>query len=510
MTDIVLINSSNNGKSVDAIGRKGYPLGIGYLSSSLQEAGYQTKMIDQYGRGLTNEETVEKACGLRPAVVGISATSFTLKNAVALAEGIKRQLPETFVVLGGYGPTLEDGFVFQSQDVDIVVRGEGEQTVVELANALRTGGDLRNVQGITYRNGSDVVSNQQRPLIKDLDSLPFPDRSEYSQAIYVPERIEVYGSRGCPHACTFCDISEFYDRRYRRRSPENIMAEVSSLLDEYPNKRVVTFTDDSFLTDGSLLLGVHELIEEKRPPVKISFQARSDDFVRNREVLKKARSSIRNVSMGFESMSQSQLDRWHKGTTVNDNRAAINFVFEEFGPASPDALGVALNFIMADPITTIEELKESAAGLTGYPHLWTRGMIDGQMLYPRVNEQHPKYPVHLRVFLYFMRQFEAKREGAMRRYLGDDCAGPFADIQRFERRRELNGIVREYMTRAIGISESAANKGNVSVKLEADELIRWLDAEIEGVDKVPSFLELFPSEPRYRLGDTEEYEEDYY
>lgn len=501
MSDVVLVNASNNDKAVDALNRKGYPLGIAYLSSSLQRSGHDTRMIDPYGRGLTNEQTVEKICESRPAIVGISATSFTLNNAIALAEGIKRQLPEARVVLGGYGPTLEDGFALQNPCVDIVVRGEGEQTTVELADVMRTGGDLRNVQGITYRNGSGIVSNPLRSLIKDLDSLPFPDRSEFSPAAYDPGVAEVYGSRGCPHACTFCDINKFYGRRYRSRSPENIVAEMSSLLDKYPDVRHVSFTDDSFLTDGNVLLGVHELIAEKRLPVKIGFQARSDDFLRNRQVLKKSRDSIKEVSLGFESMSQSQLDRWRKGTTVEDNRKAIDFIFNDFGPSSQNKLAIYLYFIMADPFTTVEELREATEGMTRYPYPWALGDVSMQMQYPQATKLHAEYPVDIRAFIRFMRHFESKKGDIMR--LNHDGYAGFLAAARMP---EINQIAREYMKRAIAISESAANKEKPVLNQKAKELIAWLDSEIKQMDKIPSPLDPFEDELFcYRFKDNEEF-----
>jgi Fe-S oxidoreductase len=140
------------------------------------------------------------------------------------------------------------------QHCDYVVRGEGEETVVELLEALSDGGKPYGVKGVSFWDGDQIVHNPPRPLVQDLDSLPFPDLD----LIVGKENMSVtpiLTSRGCPYNCTFCSVTEMFGHKFRRRSVENVMEELRLL-----KPRSVFFYDDIFNADAERMANLLELM----------------------------------------------------------------------------------------------------------------------------------------------------------------------------------------------------------------------------------------------------------
>ncbi len=177
-------------------------------------------------------------------IVGIQAHSdMTLLEVVRIINKIKELNPRVKVFAGGNAATYLSAVLFRSSDVDIIIKGEGEITFCELVRAMRKGGDIKEIKGILFREGSEIRENEDRPLMENLDELPLPDRSIFDRFPY--PQYGVMMSRGCPYHCSFCSTSAFWKNRVRFRSPDSVMRELVKLKEDYKINKLFIL-DDSF------------------------------------------------------------------------------------------------------------------------------------------------------------------------------------------------------------------------------------------------------------------------
>jgi len=224
------------------------PLGLAWLAAVLEQEGHRVKMLDAPPENFGIDETVQWVRSHGPFdLVGITATTPLVGNATEIARGIKAETPSTRIVLGGVHPTVLPEEVLAEPAVDVVVRGEGETTLVELAEEK----SLEDVAGISFRKDGTVIHTEDRRLIEDLNSLPFPayhllPMGKYRPAAGAAKRLpasSVLATRGCPGQCTFC--FRMFGRRLRVRSGRKV-AEEAALLQERYGIREICFYDDTF------------------------------------------------------------------------------------------------------------------------------------------------------------------------------------------------------------------------------------------------------------------------
>jgi len=226
-------------------------LGLRYLLACLEQHGWSAE-IWKYDRDV--DALVARARARRPLLVGFSLIfQYMAPDFGAAIAALRRAGVDAHVTVGGHYPSFEPAEVLAGiEGLDSVVRFEGEQTLLELVEALRAGADWRAVPGLSFRDGDGVGAAPPRPAIEDLDALPWPSRASFD---YESERLPtaaVLGSRGCPWDCTFCSIRPFYEaqgplRRYRQ--PRAIVAEMRDLF-ERRGVRLFLFQDDDFLGGG--------------------------------------------------------------------------------------------------------------------------------------------------------------------------------------------------------------------------------------------------------------------
>ncbi|MFZ5763490.1 MAG: radical SAM protein [Thermodesulfobacteriota bacterium] len=253
------------------------PTGLLYVAASLEQhcrveildaalAGWRNlKVINgKHHLGLSFEEVGEEIRRRQPDVVGVSVPfSINAQSAHQVCAQIKKINPAIVAVVGGPHPSIRPQEVLADSNVDFVVRGEGERTMPELVRAIAekwTPNQLRHVQGIGFRQGEDIVLTEPRPLIQDLDTLPFPARhlvpmEEYfaamragvgARAMYTSgdKWVSLITSRGCPYSCNFCSIHLVMGRRFRPRSPDNVLEEIRRIRTDY-DVRHFNFEDDN-------------------------------------------------------------------------------------------------------------------------------------------------------------------------------------------------------------------------------------------------------------------------
>ncbi len=324
------------------------PIGLGYVAAVLERHGHEAKILD-----LSVEEW--RHTGLPGYdMVGITSLTPTYPMALRVVERIREQDQDIPLVIGGpHASFLDD----QAFDVfNYAVRGEGEHTFLELADALEKDSELKGVLGLTYRDNGDVKHNPERPFISDLDTLPFPARHLFNLKAKGYMKMDgdvlasAVSSRGCPFGCSFCSTSRLTGLRWRARSPGNIVDELEEVQNKY-GYRALAFVDDNFSLKPERVGGICDEMKERDVKLKWGCMSRVDMTVKNpRMVRKMADAGCYVVYMGIESANQEVLESYRKRTNVEMIKKAIGILRE-------NGIGVIGSFI-------IGELRE------------TRGMIE--------------------------------------------------------------------------------------------------------------------------------------
>ena len=306
-----------------------FPLGLMYLGSVLGQEGYSVEMFDCAFRDDFDEfEAYMRR--FRPQVVGITSLITVRRNALILAEIAKRH--GAFVVLGGPDPTgIPDRYLYhQGADgefpIDVVAYDEAEQTVVELAGHLfeRNGhaNDLRDIPGLRLRDASGgVLATSNRPLIQDLDAIPFPDRHLVDMEPYKEAWTAAHGywslslinTRGCPYGCAWCQKAVF-GRTYRARSPENSAEEMRLLKDVYDPDQI-RVVDDITGINKKWVTAWRDAVQEQ--DAAIPFECLTRVNLASNKMLRDLKDiGCRKIFFGAESGSQKVLNAMNKGARV--------------------------------------------------------------------------------------------------------------------------------------------------------------------------------------------------
>jgi len=183
-------------------------LGLGYLTSVLRQYGYSVHVVDIEQ---APEEILQSALQLKPLLIGFSLIfQFFIERYAELLRGLRANGVNCHFTMGGHFPSLSYQQTLDLvPELDSVVRFEGEMTLVELADAVSTARDWRSIQGIAYRNGREVTATPARPLVEDLDQLPYPERNYEPEAVLGRSIMPILASRGCARTCSFCTIHTF-------------------------------------------------------------------------------------------------------------------------------------------------------------------------------------------------------------------------------------------------------------------------------------------------------------
>lgn len=226
------------------------PLGLINLATILKSAGHHVRIFEfplairqkniHMGRNIYTECS-EQVLEFKPDLAAFSVQCTTYPPALRIAQDIRKTNPAVRIVFGGHNAAFTDALTLQSFPfVDAIVRGEGELTFPELVRGFEDNTDLGSIEGITFRNDDRVVRNPDRPLIEDLDSLPYSDYSfvpppgVYRDVCEIRRAIAILEvGRGCPHHCIYCSQSPFWHRRSRTFSIERLIAEMRNLRDEF-------------------------------------------------------------------------------------------------------------------------------------------------------------------------------------------------------------------------------------------------------------------------------------
>ncbi len=272
------------------------------------------------------DQTLEE---FRPQLVGVTSLTANSPQALLVCKRTKRFDPNIFVVAGGYHAALSPQD-FDGPHVDAVVIGEGEGAFAELVAAIDSGGDLRRIAGLRLRHEGKVITTVQRPLIKDLDTLPFParnltERFRQQYAFYLwPVVYAVETARGCPYRCNFCAVWQFHHGYCRLKTPERVLDELRRVPGKY-----VFFVDDNFLQNLTRAQKIGRLVAGEGINKRYWMQVRSDSVVRQPKVIEQwAKLGLSITSLGFETFREEDLKKFDKHNTVENNEKAVQILKE--------------------------------------------------------------------------------------------------------------------------------------------------------------------------------------
>ena len=305
------------------------PLGLGYLAAVLEKNHYDVDVIDCQALGISFDEFRNEISKRQSTVVGMTAITLTYKSALQTAKIVKEVHPNCLTVLGGPHATFWDVNALQdSLYLDVVVRKEGEITFLELVQRLEAGKSFHDVVGTTCRKDGKIVKNPDRPYIENLDELPFPARH-----LWPIERLRKFEdvfylttSRGCTSWCEFCEAVRMFGRRYRMRSPKNIVDELEFLHNSY-NANQFTFCDDAFTIDQARIEKLCSEIMDRKLKIVWNCGTRVDKVTKEL-LIKMKEAGCASVWFGVESGSQEVLDEMHKGISTAQTIRAIGWVRE--------------------------------------------------------------------------------------------------------------------------------------------------------------------------------------
>ena len=228
---VLMINPPYSSSKYKFIGLVAPPLGIAYIAAMLERNGVTVKILDSPALDIGHETVQKEIQSYSPDIVAVTSVTPTIESALKTAQISKEACPNAITVLGGYHPTFTYQEVLKNDYVDIVVCGEGEQTMVEIVDAIENGKNLRKVNGIATRN----FKTPPREIIEDLDSIPFPARhllpmDEYKILNMKLTTGTIVSGRGCPYKCSFCASSAMHGQKLRLRSAENVVDEMEHLV----------------------------------------------------------------------------------------------------------------------------------------------------------------------------------------------------------------------------------------------------------------------------------------
>jgi anaerobic magnesium-protoporphyrin IX monomethyl ester cyclase len=332
------------------------PLGIGYLAAVLEQEGYKVNVIDCQTTKFNKQALEEKFRSLNPDIIGVTSATVTYLPALEVLKAAKTAVPKALTLMGGPHVTVLDREALsESSDLDIVVRGEGEQTMLELAQLVSEDNlsGISRVQGITFKKNQKINQTPDRPFMQNIDSLPRPAHHHFDVNMYKlfgVNYMPIITSRGCPSACTFCLASKMCGHAFRGRSPTKVVDELEWLRDEF-GAGAFAFYDDTFTFDLKRAFDICDEMQKRKITLPWDCRTRVDRV--SKELLAKLKATnCQLIHFGVESGSPEMLKLMRKGTTVELNAKAIKWAKEA-------GISVAVSLVIGYPTETPEMLQQT-------------------------------------------------------------------------------------------------------------------------------------------------------
>ncbi|MBM3155753.1 MAG: radical SAM protein [Chloroflexi bacterium] len=325
------------------------PMGLAYIAAVLEQKGHDVEVLDLLVSRYSKEKIKHKLEQYKPDIVGLTSVTMNYPIASDIIKYCKSIDKDLITVIGGPHVTFDTvDTLTKAPWIDIIVRGEGEQTILDIVNGKKPG----EIDGIAYRDKNDGIKiTKERSLIQDLDELPFPAKHLFPISRY--HALDVHASiitgRGCPFNCVFCVGSKMGGRRVRFRSPRLVIDEVEQALSS--GFKEINFEDDSLTVNHKHLYAICDEITARGLKFNWSAFSRADTV--NPEMLRRMKQTgCTWLLYGVESGNQHILDLVKKKITLDKVREGVKMAREA-------GISVQASFIMGLPGETKETMKQS-------------------------------------------------------------------------------------------------------------------------------------------------------
>lgn len=323
MARVLLVNPpllTKDGKYIDGyqgVRPKLPALGLAYIASVLEKHGHKVRIIEGMAEIVSFEE-IGKIAGSFD-IVGITSITFFALLVHRVAKEVKDKNRKIPVVLGGPHATVVPEDVLSDNNIDYVVLGEGEDTFLELVNALEKNADIESIKGIGYRKNGKVVMTEFRPIVDSLDEIPLPARHLLPMHLYRSSEVRskrhpalhMMSSRGCPYNCSFCSNRIMHRCKLRLHSPERVIEEMGILVNEF-GAREIHFWDDCFVFDKERVYKICELLHKR--DLRIPWDCEATITQVDLGMLKEMRcAGCFGISYGIETGNEGRFKKLNKG-----------------------------------------------------------------------------------------------------------------------------------------------------------------------------------------------------
>lgn len=292
------------------------------------------------------EKITEKILQYNPQILGLTAMTTNINNALKIARAVRKKQPNITIVIGGIHATISSKEVLSNEAVDFIVVGEGEITFDQFLKNINQPEEFKNIDGLGYKENNQIIINQRRELIKNLNQLPFPAydllKIEEYRSPYMSRTpfISMLRSRGCPFQCIFCGVQNMFGRTYRIQDPERTIKEIDYLVDKF-NIKEIGFKDSEFILNQENVSRFCDLLIERNYDLIWSCNARVDcGSYQLYQKMKKAGCQI--IAFGAESGDEDILKILKKGITVEQIREAVKQV-------KAAKIKASVNFMIGSP-----------------------------------------------------------------------------------------------------------------------------------------------------------------
>lgn len=295
-----------------------YPLGLAYLYSVMENAGYEVRLLflTKHSAEECYKKTKEMLENFSPDVVGFQMLTFNRVSTYRIIEYIHEKYPSVHQIIGGIHATVMHRQIIEKYPYVIGVLAEGEITFPELIRELaKPNADIQSIDGIAFSKNGVVAKTNRRELIKNLDEIPFPKHE-----LFFKEKRKmgsIITTRGCPFNCSFCCLSSVSQNRVRMRTVGNIIKEIELMIQKFPQIKTIWIQDDTFFVDNQRVINFCDEIIRRN--IKIDFACNGRMKPISEEMARKLeQANFKRIFLGLESGDNGILKRCHKGITQED------------------------------------------------------------------------------------------------------------------------------------------------------------------------------------------------
>lgn len=330
--------------------------GISSIAGYLISQGHNVNVLQ-----INNNDCINQIADFSPQLIGISTYDTFFQRQIEFSKLIKDSMPNVYICLGGYTASYHSVSILESYEyIDFIIRGEGELAINQLADALESKKSLELVGNLTYRKDGIITENPLGECVKDLNSLPYSDRSYISR--YNLDMVQLATSRGCTRNCSFCCSSDYWrdqngKRAYRRMNSKRVVDEIEYIYSKY-NKTNFTFNDNSYEDPNNDLSRQIEIAEEiirrdLRINYNINYRTGFYKHVTDEFMKLMLKSGLSSIFIGIDAGNEEDLILYNKRYTLSDCDDALNY-YQRF-----DDLAIRMGFINLNPYSTPEKLYKN-------------------------------------------------------------------------------------------------------------------------------------------------------